>query len=99
MSTTTSAQKPLASEPGARLRVAVVFSILLLVAAFSVGLPIVGIVIPTTVGILAFIMWQRTKSKYLIAIAIAATCLVAVSVAMTTTLYQIKDVTVETRVE
>ena len=97
MSTTTSAQKPLASEPGARLRVAVVFSILLLVAAFSVGLPIVGIVIPTTVGILAFIMWQRTKSKYLIAI--AATCLVAVSVAMTTTLYQIKDVTVETRVE
>ena len=63
------------SETSPKVRLAVVFGLLLLVAVISVGVPVAGVVTPVIVGILAFVTWHRTGSKLLIGIMAICTCL------------------------
>lgn len=83
---------------GPKLRVAIVFGLLLVVAAISIGFPVAGVLTPATVGVLAFIAWRRTGSRLLIGIMAICGCLAVASLVLTTTFYQIRDVPVETSV-
>ena len=76
----------------------VFFGLLLLVAVISVGVPVAGVVTPVIVGILAFVRWRRAGSKLLIGIMAICTCLALASLVLTTALYQVRDVSVETTV-
>jgi MFS family permease len=86
------------SETSPKVRLAVVFGLLLLVAAISVGFPVAGVVTPVIVGILAFVTWRRTGSKLLIGIMAICACLALASLVLTTAFYQVRDVSVETTV-
>jgi CHASE2 domain-containing sensor protein len=67
-------------------------------AALTVGFPVIGIVTSAGVGIAAFVGWRKTGWKFLIAVIAASACIALASLAVTTALYGVSDVEVETTV-